>query len=877
MRRIATTLRNLFRHKTVERDLDAEVRSYSKLLEDEKMSTGMNSKEAKRNARIDMIGPEQLKEEIRSARAGVWLETLWQDLRFGLRTLRKKPAFTAIAILSLALGTGAATAIFTLVDRVLLQPLPYQNSAQLVWMTEQTTANDSTGVSWPNFQDWKQMNRAFTGMAGYRDAGFPIAEEGFSGLASGRYVTASYFELMGIRPLLGRTFQAGENIPGGPQLAILSHEYWRNRYAESPDVLGKVIRLRGASFTVIGVMPEGFGAVSHTAFWLPFEQNVPKLYLTGRDVAWLLYIVGRRAPGVSFEQARRDMARVGDILAQQYPSIDSNSRPMLKDLDRYMLGDNRAVLILVSSAVSSLLLITLSNIASLLLVKTSIRRKEFSLRLALGARRMRIFRLILTEGFLLASIGGLVGFLIAWAGVRIAADVLPRNLPLAAPLGVDLRAFAFCFGITMLTSLIVGFAPARFAMRSDPQTVLRSTSHQIRGGHKRFHGALIVCEIGLAMAVLVGTGLLVRTMRSLLSTNLGFDPHNLVTATVSMPPAIYPDEAHQSAFIQHGIDRVRTIPGVTSAAAVFPVPFSPQIYQVLLAIEGRTAQPGIDQSTFVSVVSWGYLDAMKIPILQGRGFVERDTQPNIRSVVIDRGLAESYFHNENPIGKSIKLFTQNFSDESQPSYTVVGIVGAVRAASLDENPPPRVYVLMQQLPTAWTFVVRSAVAPQSIERAIQGELRTLDRNVPVFNVATMDEAIHSSQKSRTQAMWLLISFSGAALLLAALGLYGVMSYLVGQRTNEIGIRMALGAHPRDIRKLIFGYGAALVAGGAVVGLTSALILGRLMRTMLYRVEPTDGITIAIVTAVIVAVAWIACYVPARRAMKVDPMVALRYE
>jgi predicted permease len=379
------------------------------------------------------------------------------------------------------------------------------------------------------------------------------------------------------------------------------------------------------------------------------------------------------------------------------------------------------------------------------------------------------------------------------------------------------------------------------------------------------------------MAVLVGTGLLVRTMRSLLSTDLGFDSSHLVTATVSMPAAAYPDTPQQAAFIQHGIDRIKTIPGVLSASAIFPVPFSPQVYQVWLAIEGRTSQPGIEQSTFVSVVSFAYLDTMKIPILEGRDFLEQDTQPNIRSVVIDRGLAARYFPNESPIGKSIKLFTENFSDASQPSYTVVGIAGAVRAASLDENPPPRVYVLMQQLSTAWTFVVRTSKAPLSVQRTIQDELRTLDRSVPVFNVAIMEDTIHSSQKSRTQAMWLLISFSGAALILAALGLYGVMSYLVGQRTNEIGIRMALGAHPRDIRKLIFGYGAALVAGGAVVGLASALVLGRLMRTLLYQVQPPDGLTIAVVTAVIVAVAWVACYVPARRAMKVDPMIALRYE
>jgi putative ABC transport system permease protein len=571
------------------------------------------------------------------------------------------------------------------------------------------------------------------------------------------------------------------------------------------------------------------------------------------------------------------MARVGDDLARQYPAIDSNSRPVLKDLDRFMLGDNRAILILVACAVSLLLVITWANIASLLLVKTSARRKEFSLRLALGAGKTRVFRQILTEGFLLALLGGLLGSVVAWAGVRIAARVLPHKLPLAAPLTVDFQAVAFILAVTVLTSFIVGFAPARFAMRADAQSVLRSSSHQIRGGHKRFHGALIICEIGLAMAVLIGTGLLVRTMRSLLSTNLGFDANHLVTATVSMTATAYPDTAEQAAFIQRGIDRIRTIPGVTSASAIFPVPFSPQVYQVWLAIEGRTPQPGFEQSTFVSVVSYDYLNTMKIPVLQGRGFVEQDTQPKIRSVVIDRGLAERYFPKENPIGKSIKLFTENFSDASQPSYTIVGVAGPVRAASLDENPPPRVYVLMQQLSTAWTFVVRTATAPQVVERGIQDQLHALDRHVPVFNVGTMEESIHSSQQSRVQAMWLLIAFSGASLTLAALGLYGVMSYLVAQRTNEIGVRMALGAHPRDIRKLILNYAAALLVGGTVVGLSFAFVLGQLMRSLLYQVKPADGLTIAIGAGVIVAVAGIACYLPARRAMKVDPMVALRYE
>jgi predicted permease len=877
MRKLTVIFRNLFRHEKLNRDLDAEVRSYSGLLEDEKLSTGMSVSEAKRSARIDIIGPEQLKEEIRSARAGSWLESLWQDLRFGIRTLRKKPAFTAIAVLSLALGTGAATAIFTLVDKILLQPLPYQNAAQLVWMTEQTAVNDSTGVSWPNFQDWKQMNHVFSGMAGYREATFPLADEGFSGLVTARFVTANYFELMGIQPFLGRTFQAGENIPGGPQLAILSFEYWRDRYGSSPQVLGQAIRMGSRSFSIVGVMPAGFGAVTRTSFWLPFEQNVPKPYLTGRDTAWLLFIVGRRAPGVSLQQAKSDMSAVGDVLAKQYPAIDANSRPVLKDLDLFMLGDNRPALILVAIAGALLLMITCANLAGLLLVKTNARRKEFAVRLALGAGRKRVFRQIFTEGFLIATIGGVLGFFIAWNVVRVAAGLLPANLPLAAPLGVDFHALAFALAATVATSFAVGFAPARFAMHADPQIVLRSSARNAAVGHKRLHGALIVCEIGLAIAVLVGAGLLVRTMQTLLKSNLGFDSNQLITATVSLPSSDYAGTAKQAAFIEQGIKRIQNIPGVTSASAIFPALFTPQIYQVLLAIEGRTPPPGDEQSTFVSIVGSGYFDTMKIPVLAGRTFDDQDTQPRIRSVVIDRGLAARYFPNENPIGKSIKLYTTNFSDASQPSFVIVGIVDAVRMAGLDEVPPPRIYVLTTQLGYASTFVVRASTSPQSIERAIQDELHSMNRSVPIFNVGVMAGSIRSSQQPRLQAMWLLISFSGAALLLASIGLYGVMSYLVSQRTNEIGIRMALGAHPRHIRRLIFGYGAALVTGGAMVGLALALVLGRLMRTLLYRVEPTDGLTIAVVTAVIVSVTWIACYLPARRAMKVDPMVALRYE
>jgi putative ABC transport system permease protein len=806
------------------------------------------------------------------------MRNLLPDLKYGIRILAKAPGFTAVAVLTLALGIGANTAIFTLVDAVLLRPLPYSAPQQLIWLTEQTSAGDSTGVSWPNFQDWNRMNTVFTGTAGYRDSDLPLAGDGYPELVPARFVTANYFELLGTKPVLGRTFEPGENTVGGPDVAILSYEFWRQRYGGSPQVLGTSIRLNSKSFTIVGVMPSSFGAVSHTALWAPFEQNVPKPYLTGRDISWLLFVVGRMKPGVSLEQARSDMNRVGDILASDYPGIDTASRPILKDLHRQMLGDNREILLLLTAAVALLLLITCANLAGLLLVKTGARQREFSVRLAMGASQRNILQQVFTEGVLLALVGGSLGVFGAWSALRFAAILLPRTVPLAAPLALSGRVLAFAFGVTLLSSLLSGFAPARFTMRADLQSVLRSSGHQVRGGHRRVHSALIVCEIGLAMAVLVGTGLLVRTMIALFHTDVGFDPSHLLMATVSLPRAEYSSNEKTSSFLQQGIARISRLPGVESVAAVFPVPFSPQIYQVWLAIEGRVPQVGAEQTSYVSTVSTAYLQTMRIPILQGRDFSLADTSEKIRSVIIDQELARTYWPGQNPVGRSIKLYTQDFSDPQQKPFSVIGVAGSIRAASLDAAPEGRVYVLTTQVSnTTLSFVARTKTDPRSLAKDFEIGIHSLNTGIPVFNVQTIDDAIQSSQQPRRVAMMLLISFSIAALALTAMGLYGVIAYLVEQRTIEIGIRMALGALPRDILKMILGYGAALALGGIAVGLLATFALTRLMRTLLYGVASTDPLTYTIVAAAIVGIALMACYVPARRAMRVDPMIALRYE
>jgi len=806
------------------------------------------------------------------------MQRLMQDLRYALRVLVKNRAFTTIAVLTLALGIGASTAIFTLVDAVLLRPLPYKAPQELVWITEETTTGESTGVSWLNFQDWKRLNTSFDGMAGYRDARMTLDGVDYPELISGRFTTAGYFELMGVAPLLGRTLEPGENTVGGPNVAILSYEFWQERFAGSPQALGKTLRLNGKSFSVVGVMPRGFGAVTRTAVWAPFEPNVPKPYLSGRDIAWLLFVAGRTKPGISFELARKDMDRVGDLLAREYPASDATSRPVMKRLTRQMLGDNRAVILLLAAAVALLFFITCMNLASLLLVKTHARQREFAVRLALGAGKREVSQQLFVEGLLLALAGGGLGWLVADGAVKITAALLPNTAPLSSELQLSVRALLFLLTICVAASFALGFAPARFATRANLPDVLRSASYRVRGGRLREHAVLMICEVGLAMAVLVGTGLLARTLMALIGTDIGFDASHLLGATVTFPSAEYPNPNQTAQFMDQGIERIEQLPGVKSAAAVFPIPFTPQIYQVWLAIEGRVPQPGVEQACYISVVSSRYLETMKIAVLQGRPFFDQDRNRESGVVVIDRTLARRYWPDQNPIGKSLKLYTEDFSDSKQKPYEVIGVVAPVRAGGLDEEPQPRAYVLMNQIPNpTMSFVVRTEGKSETLALPMQETIRSLNRKIPIFGVGTMEQAIRSSQGSRRLAMLLLVSFSSAALILAAMGLYGVVSQLVEQRTNEIGIRVALGARPGDIARLILKYGGALVAGGVAVGIPAALAMGQLMRTLLYGVSFSDAVTFAAATLTIVMVTLAACYLPIRRAVRVDPMVALRYE
>jgi predicted permease len=876
--RLRSLLFNVTRRVSVERNLDAEVRSYAELLREEKMEQGMDPEEAHRQALIELGGVEQVKEEVRDVRAGAWFEILWQDARYGLRVLRKNPGFAAVVILTLALGISANVLIFSIVDAVLLRSLPYKQPDQLVWITEMWPDSSDQSVAWPNFQDWRRMNTVFDGLAGFRDAQMTLTGEGSPEPIAGRYVSDGYFQVMGVEPFLGRTFLSDENKVGGPQVAILANEFWRDRFSASPQILGRVIHLNGKPFTVVGVMPAGFGAVSLTKLWAPFEQNVPPVYLTSREFSWLLYAVGRLKPGTSIEQARVDMTHIAQNLAKEYPATNSVALPFLLPLSRQISGDSRQILILLLIAVLLLLFIMCANVASLLLVKTSSRQRELSVRFAVGAGSGRLVRQIVTEAMLLAFLGGVLGLLMAFASVRFAAAFLPATFNVIGSLSVDWRVLLFTFVATLLTGLFFSLAPVRFILQTDLQSVLQSSSHQMKGGHCKLHAGLVVCEVALAMAVLVGASLLARTMASLFHVNLGFDSHQLLTGTILLPSTADPKRADGVLFVQQALDRVRRIPGVDSAATVFPVPFTPQIYQTWLAMEGRPPQKTEQPMAYISVVSLDYLQTMRIPLQQGREFTSQDASEKTNVAMIDRRLADQYWPGQDPVGKHIKLGTQDFADSSAQSSAIIGIVGPIHAETLDADPTGRVYLpLHSGAPFSVTFVARTRLAPLSLAQAMRDEIHALNPDIPVFHIRTMDDAVQSSVASRRLVLILLTAFSLGALFLAGLGLYGVMAYLVGQQTNEIGLRLALGAQPQDILRMILSNGFRIVVLGIALGTVVSFAFARLMHDLLYGVSSTDPLTFAGVIVVLGTIALLACYVPARRAVRVDPIVALRYE
>jgi putative ABC transport system permease protein len=807
------------------------------------------------------------------------LGDLSQDLRFGMRMLLKNPGFTVIAIMALALGIGANTAIFSVVNTVLLRPLPYKNPERLVMVWEDNSKQgfprDTPAA--PNYLDWRDQNHVFEGMAVMVDISVNLTGTGEPERIDGRRVSASLFELLGVQPQLGRIFRSEEDQLGANGVVILSHGLWQRRFGGDPDVVGKPINLNGKSFTVVGVMPRTYQFPTRTdQFWIPIAFDAKEAKQRGNHY---LEVLARMKSGVSLQQAQAEMTTIATRLQQQYPETNTGIGAVITPLHEHLVGDIKPALLILLGAVAFVLLIACANVANLLLARAAVRQKEIALRLALGASRTRMTRQFLTESVLLSALGGSVGLLFSVVGLNFLKRFIPPNISQVQTIGIDARVLVFTLLISIATGLLFGLAPAVQMANSDLNDTLKETGRDSAAGRhgNRIRGFLIISEVAVSFLLLIGAGLLINSFIHLRHVDPGFRSEKLLTMKIVLPETRYPDKQGRSLFYDELLRRIETLPGVATAAVATDLPLTNTGNSLGIAMEGR-ADPAPDRMPIIitRVVSPGYFKTMSIPLLDGRVFTEGDKSDSPPVVIISETMARRFWPNEDPLGKRIKV---GRSTSSRPWLTVIGVVKDVRQYELIIEPKPQMYVSYQQAeffePRA--LVIRANFDPLSLAGTVRQTVWEIDKDQPVSDISTMEEVIADSVARQRFSMWLLGIFAGLALVLAAVGIYGVMSYSVAQRTREIGIRMALGAQKSDVLKMTIGGGLRLVLMGAAIGLVAALVLTRVMSSLLFGVSPTDPLTFVSILIVLISVAVLASYVPALRATRVDPMFALRYE
>ena len=822
------------------------------------------------------------------------MNSLLQDLRYGARMFVKKPGFTLIVLLTLALGVGANTAIFSVINAVLLRPLPYDESERLVLYNERSPQMDGMSISWPNYSDWRAQQRVFEEMGVFNRGDYNLTGEGEPERIQAGQVTASLFTTLRVRAAQGRLFTADEDKPGGPPVVVLSHGLWQRRFGGDPRIVGKNLSFNDRTYTVIGVMPQDFRFPSRVEIWVPVGQlsDQPSWKQRGNHPG--LYGVARLKPGVNIERARAEMDNIAAGLEKQYPDSNQGNRLRIMPLLENYVSNVRRGLWVLFGAVGFVLLIACANIANLLLARATTRARELAVRAALGAGRARLVRQLLTESLLLAVIGGTLGLLLARWGVRFILQTSPDAIPRAQEIGLDTRVLAFTITVSILTGLIFGLVPAWQASKVDLHETLKEGGRGHSGSRQWLRGSLVVTEVAAALVLLVGAGLLIRSFYRLQQVNPGFSYERLWSANITLPEKKYGPEQRLE-FWQRLTERLRAVPGVEAAAVASGLPLGNNGWQRGFTIEGRPAPPpGQTPMMETCAVSPDYFRAMSIPLRAGRYFTDQDhhqppTGPlpdnlgpearyylSLNVIIIDEEFARRHWPNEDAVGKRVRL---GGNDPTTPLPTVVGVVGRVKMESLSGGSNyVQGYFPSLQLPLrGMTAVIKSRVEPASLTAAVREQLAGLDPHQPIFNIRTMEQIRDESVSTEKLNLTLLILFASVALVLALVGIYGVMSYAVTQRSHEIGIRIALGAQRRDVLRLIVGQGMLLAALGAVIGLALAFGLTRMMRTLLFDVTPTDLLTFTSVTTLLVAVALVACLVPARRATKVDPIVALRCE
>jgi putative ABC transport system permease protein len=803
------------------------------------------------------------------------MRKLWQDLRYGARTLLKQPGFTLVAVFTLALGIGANSAIFSVVNGVLLRPMSLEDPDRLIKIWETFLPGGQGTASAPNLKDWREQNTAFNGIAAYQFSSFNLRGQESPERFQGATVSPNFFDVVGVRPRLGRAFQAGEDEAGRNRVALLSHRLWQRAFGADAGVIGKEIPLNGETYTVIGVMPPEFRFPSRlTEIWVPLV--IPLDQVNSRDNHWM-FTLARLKPDVSFEQAREQMVSIAKRLERQYPDSQAGRSVFLIPVQEETVQGIRPALRALMFAVGFVLLIACANVANLLLARATSRRREIALRTALGASRLRLVRQLLTESLLLAAASGALGLALAKWGVEALLVLAENFLPRANEVGLDWRVAAFTTALSLLTGVFFGLIPALQSSRVDLQSALKEGAGASGGAQTNWlRGALVAAEIAATLVLLIGAGLLIKSFIRLYETDLGFKAENVLTMSLALPQAKYPDVRAAAAFHQKLLERVSSLPGARAAGVINYLPLQQWGFNGDITIEGQGPyEPGHQPLAEFRAISPDYFRTLSVPLNGGRFFTAQDESNSAPVVIVNQTLAQRFLPGQDPIGKRIRSIGNNWR-------TVVGVVGDVRQSGMTQAARAEVFVPLTQaiwtpLTQTMSLAIRADAEPESLISAVRNAVREIDPAQPVFNVKTMEAVVADSVADRRLNMLLLGIFAAVASTLAVIGIYSVMSYTVSQHTREIGIRMALGARPMDVLKLVVGLGMGLTSAGVGLGLAGALGLTRLMATLLYGVAATDPLTFVAVSALLMIVSLLACYVPARRATKVDPMVALRCE
>jgi putative ABC transport system permease protein len=890
MRRLLALYHNLFRKDRVNQELDEELRSYVELVANDKVRCGADRKEVLKEARQDLAHLELIKESVRDVRTGAFIDILLQDLRYGIRTLARNPSFSVIAVLTLALAIGANTTMFTVVNGVLLKPLPFPQPDRLLILWERQLSDNTLGTVAPaNFYDWREQTHSFAKMAAldpYPD--FILNGYGDPQRLAGAAVSADFFSLLGISMALGRDFLSKEDRPGQNQVVVLSYRTWQRHFGGRSDIIGKQLNLNNSGYVVVGVLPRDFSFVTKAVDFQArnrFDVWTP-LALPSPPEPWQrqthpLGVFARLKPRIDVRRAQADLDRVAGNLEHLYPGADKGRGITAVPWKEYVVGNVRPALFALLTAVGLVLLIACANVGNLLLTRATARQQEMSLRTALGASGNRLARQLCTESMVLVMLGGFLGLIIAITAVPAIVRHLPADLPRASEIAVDGPVLAFTSILSLLTGIAFGFVPLLQTRRANTSASLKRSGRGVVISHSYLRSALVVGQVAIALILLVGAGLMIKSFWTLLQVSPGFETKRILTARLSLPPQYlngykFGTGQHRriSAFQQELLERVRNISGVQSAAFTAYLPLSGTNNSWDFEIEGRPPNPpGVHDVMNYRPVSADYFTTMGIPIQRGRAFQASENEDAPLVVIVNEWMARAFWPGQNPVGQRLR-----FSEDKW--RTIVGIAADVHHEALATKPEPELYLPYAQTPNTEarpTIVVRTSAEPTALVKALRKVISEVDSTVPVDPVETMKQIVSTSVSQSRFRTAVLFVFALLALLVAAIGLYGVMSCLVGQRMPEFGVRMAVGASSGDILRLVLANAAKLVAIGTSIGLLSAALLARLISSLLYGVEPFDATTLAAVSLFLAIVALVASYIPAHRAAKADPNQCLRYE